>query len=66
LRITIAGQAFLGGEQPDYADYIVFGSFMWARCVSPLPMVESGDPVHAWMERMLDLHDGMGRKARCG
>jgi len=27
-------------------------------------MLEPDDPVHAWRERMLDLFDGMGRKAK--
>jgi glutathione S-transferase len=64
LRMTFASQRYLGGEQPDYADYIVFGGFMWARCVSPLQLLEDNDPVREWLERMLDLHDGMGRRAR--
>lgn len=65
LRMTLTAQAYLGGDAPDYADYIVFGSFMWARCVSSLAILEAGDPVQHWMERMLDLYDGMARKARC-
>ena len=39
------------------------GAFMWARIVSPLALLEADDPVHAWRERMLDLFDGMGRRA---
>jgi glutathione S-transferase len=61
LRLTLAAQPFLGGTAPDQADYIVFGSFQWARCVSPLPLLERDDPVHAWRERVLDLFDGLAR-----
>lgn len=64
LRMTLSTQTYLGGEVQDYADYIVFGSFMWARCVSKLAILEPSDPVSDWMERMLDLYDGAGRRAR--
>jgi glutathione S-transferase len=37
---------------------------MWARVASPLTLLEADDPIHAWRERMLDLFDGMGRKAK--
>ncbi|HEV7268778.1 MAG TPA: glutathione S-transferase family protein [Falsiroseomonas sp.] len=65
LRLTLAAQPFLGGEAPDYADLIVFGSFMWARCTSPVPLLEPDDAVHAWRERMLDLHGGLARRMPC-
>ncbi len=62
LRRTLGQQAFLGGALPDYADYIVFGSFMWARVVSPLRLLEADDPIEAWRGRMLDLFDGLARQ----
>src|SRR4051812_26806319 len=34
LRQTLKAQPFIGGDGPDYADYIVFGGFQWARVVS--------------------------------
>ena len=63
LRMVVRSQPFLGGETPDYADMIVFGSFMWARSVSDFALLEPGDAVHGWRERMLDLHGGMARQA---
>jgi glutathione S-transferase len=63
LRQVVAGQEFLGGEEPDYADYAVFGAFQWARCVSPFRLLEEGDAVFAWRERMLDLFGGLAREA---
>lgn len=65
LRVALTGQPFLGGGDPDYGDYIVFGSFMWARSTSPLKLLEPEDAIHAWRERMLDLHGGLARRARC-
>jgi glutathione S-transferase len=65
LRQVFREQPYLGGEAADYADCIVFGSFMWARSVSPLPLLEPDDAVFAWRERMLDAAGGMARKAPC-
>ena len=64
VRLTLAKQPFLAGEKPAYADYILFGNFMWARNVSPFKLLAEDDPVHAWRERMLDLYDGEARRAK--
>jgi glutathione S-transferase len=63
MRLTLKTQPYLGGEKPNYADYIVFGPFQWARVVSPFKLIAEGDPVHAWRERLLDAFDGMARKS---
>jgi glutathione S-transferase len=61
MRLTLKSQAFLGGDKPNYADYIVFGGFQWARVVSPFKLLEVDDPVYAWRERLLDTFDGVAR-----
>jgi glutathione S-transferase len=63
LRLTLKTQPYLGGAAPNYADYIVFGGFQWARVVSPFKLLEADDPVHAWRERLLDAFDGLARKS---
>jgi glutathione S-transferase len=63
LRLTLRTQAYLGGDRPNYADYIVFGGFQWARVVSPFKLLVESDPVYAWRERLLDAFDGMARKS---
>ena len=63
-RRVLKEQPFLCGEHPAYPDYALAGALLWARIASPLALLEADDPVHAWRERMLDLFDGMGRKAR--
>lgn len=63
LRAALDGQNFLSGRAPAYGDYIVFGAFAWARSISKFPLIEKDDAVYAWRERMLDLYDGMARKA---
>ncbi len=54
LRATLKIQSFLGGAAPNYADYIVFGGFMWARSTSPFKLLEKDDPVALWRGRLLD------------
>ena len=63
LRQTFAAQPFLGGDSPLYPDYIVFGSFQWARAVSPFVLLEAADPVNAWRERLLRAFGGFAREA---
>ena len=63
LRLTLKTQPYLGGARPNYADYIVFGGFQWARAVSPFRLLEADDPVHAWRERLLDAFDGLARNS---
>ncbi|MGY4285476.1 glutathione S-transferase [Bradyrhizobium sp. LM2.7] len=63
MRQTLKQQPYLGGHAPNYADYIVFGGFQWARVVSPFKLLEADDPVYAWREKLLDAFDGMARKS---
>jgi hypothetical protein len=64
VRPVLVQHKFVSGKGPGFADYILFGAFQWARCVSPLRLLEPDDPVYAWRERMLDLWDGYGRQAK--
>jgi glutathione S-transferase len=63
LRRTVERQAFVSGAAPGYADYIVFGSFQWARAISDFEVLAADDPVRAWRRNMLDLFDGLARRA---
>lgn len=63
LRLTLRTQPFIGGERPNYADYIVFGPFQWARAISAFQLLEADDPVHAWRGKLFDAFDGMARKS---
>lgn len=63
LRMTLATQKYLGGDQPRYADYIVFGSLQWARCVSSVALLAEDDPVAVWQHALLDAFDGLARKS---
>jgi len=61
LRAVFATQPFLGGAAPDYADFIVFGAFAWARAVSPVHLLAPDDAVFAWRDRLLDRFPDVAR-----
>lgn len=64
MRQTLKSQPFIGGDQPLFADYILFGTLQWPRVVSSFRLLEEDDAVSQWFERCLDLHNHLGRKAK--
>ncbi|MGI8499716.1 MAG: glutathione S-transferase family protein [Hassallia sp.] len=63
LREVLEHQLYLGGDQPYFGDYIVFGQFQWARAVSPIQLLAKDDPIYNWRDRLLDAFDGYARNA---
>ncbi len=64
MRRVLAGQEFLGGDEPSYGDYAVFGAFQWLRCVGAPAVLAEDDTLMPWLECMLDLFGGLARRAR--
>jgi glutathione S-transferase len=65
LRAHLAKYAFLGGDTPNYADYLALGAFHWVASVSTLPLLARNDDVlRAWLDRGFDLYGGLGRDPR--
>jgi len=64
VRPVLIQNAFMSGHGPGYADYILFGAFQWARCMSPIRLLEPDDPVYAWRERLLKMYDGYAWRAK--
>jgi glutathione S-transferase len=62
-RTILKKQPHLAGDRPLYADYILFGCFMWARSVSSFRVLTTDDPIYSWRERMLDAVGGLARGA---
>jgi glutathione S-transferase len=62
-RGVLTKQPYLAGDRPLYADYILFGSFMWARSISSFRVLTLDDPIYSWRERMLDAMGGLARNA---
>jgi glutathione S-transferase len=63
LRSVLGHQEFVCGASPGYADYCVFGMFMWARCISGIELLAPDDKLVPWRERLLDAFGGMARQA---
>ena len=59
LRTTLKKQEFIAGETPGFSDYIVFGAFQWARCISDFSLLKADDSICLWRKKMLDLHHGL-------
>jgi glutathione S-transferase len=64
MRQQLARYPFLGGEAPNYADYIALGAFQWVGSVSDLPLLAGDDALRAWLDRGFDLYGGIGRDSR--
>jgi glutathione S-transferase len=63
LRSMLKKQEFIGGAAPTYADYCVFGMFMWAHICSAIDILEPDDPIAVWRERLFDAFGGLARSA---
>jgi glutathione S-transferase len=64
MRMHLSHFAYLGGEAPNYADYIALSGFLWVASVSTLPLLACDDSLRTWIERCLDLYGGLGRDPR--
>ncbi len=62
FRKAMAKTGWISGDGPAMADYVLFGTLQWARICSTYQIIDSDDVIATWMEKMLDLHDGLGRK----
>ena len=63
LRSTLSKQEYLSGETPGFSDYIVFGAFQWARCISAFSLLNADDIIYSWREKILKMHDGLALSA---
>ena len=63
LRSTLSKQEYLSGETPGFSDYIVFGAFQWARCVSDFSILNADDIVYKWRDKMLNIYEGLALNA---
>ena len=63
LRQVLEHQPYLGGDQPYFADYVVFAQFQWARAICPIQLLAKDDLIYRWRDRLLDAFDGYARRA---
>jgi glutathione S-transferase len=60
IERTLAGQPYICGSSPAYADYIVFSVFQMARLGCPKEVISQGSALGDWRTRMIALYDGLG------
>lgn len=58
LRGVVANQPFLSGAAPGYADFCPASALLWAAAIGVGgELLEDGDPVAAWLDRVVKLLD---------
>ncbi|PCH48120.1 MAG: beta-aryl ether-cleaving protein [Hyphomicrobiales bacterium] len=66
LENLLKRQPYLGGDTPLFADYVVFGPLQWLRVSASHDVMPKEGAVADWFARLLDMYDGIGRKASAG
>jgi len=62
LRIALRETKYLGGHEPNYADYRILGSILFTASVCKnSPVLADDDPLRPWIDSLLDMYDGLGR-----
>ena len=61
LRKALYETKWLGGNEPNYADYRILGSFLFTASVAKTPALADDDPLRDWVDRSFDLFGGLGR-----
>jgi glutathione S-transferase len=54
VRELLATQNYLGGENPDYRDICLLGTFMWIATLVTTDFLEKDNVVYAWYQRVLN------------
>jgi glutathione S-transferase len=61
LEGTLSTHDYLGGPSPIYADYIVFGMFVWLARVSSVEVLNADSALYRWRESLMDAYGGLAR-----
>ncbi len=61
LRKALREAKWLGGDEPNYADYRILGNFLFTASVAKTPALAADDPLRDWVDRCFDLFGGLGR-----
>jgi glutathione S-transferase len=61
FRQLLRESKWLGGDQPNYADYRALAVFLWTASIAATPPLTADDPLRDWLDRGFDLYGGLGR-----
>lgn len=64
LSADLGDAKFFGGDEPNYADYILFGTLKIADVVSQYDPIDKSSTIGQWFERTQQLFDGYAAKAK--
>lgn len=59
LRGILRGQPFIAGDEPRYADYIVFGTVKWLVSVADFDVLAADDPIKVWYDAIDAKYSGL-------
>jgi glutathione S-transferase len=62
FEATLGASKFLGGDNPTYADYTLFGILKWIDVVAYRPVAEDSN-IGKWFDTLDGLYDGNAAKA---
>jgi len=54
VRETLSTQNYLGGDEPDYRDICLLGTFLWIANSSTKTFLNKDDVVYTWYQRALN------------
>jgi glutathione S-transferase len=60
LEQTLSEQPYIAGDEPAYADYVLFSAFQYARLGSPHELLREGTAVRRWRDAIITRFDGLG------
>ena len=61
LRGILRNRKWLGGDEPNYADYRALAVFLWCASCADVPPMTDDEPLRDWIDRGFDLYGGLGR-----
>jgi glutathione S-transferase len=65
MRTHLAKSRFLGGDVPNYADYMALSVFVWVASVGTIPpLARDDDVLRGWLDRGLNLNGVPGSALR--
>jgi glutathione S-transferase len=62
IRRTVQEQPFIGGEEPNYADFIGYAALISLGSVSPSTLFDDDDPILPWVQRGQLLLGSLGTR----